>query len=61
MKVWEFTTHGMHIRVVLMPIAAQSLIALMKKSKQLGFSGDNLKDEHQLSDIDLEGTQKLLF
>jgi ethanolamine ammonia-lyase small subunit len=32
-----------------------------KKSKQLGFSGVNLKDEHQLSNIDFAETQKLLF
>ncbi|WP_336151118.1 ethanolamine ammonia-lyase subunit EutC [Acinetobacter pittii] len=43
------------------PVAVQRLIALMKKSKQLGFSGVNLKDEHQLSNIDFEETQKLLF
>lgn len=43
------------------PVAVQRLIALMKKSKQLGFSGVNLKDEHQLADIGLETTQKLLF
>ncbi|RSO52581.1 ethanolamine ammonia-lyase subunit EutC [Acinetobacter lactucae] len=43
------------------PVAAQRLMALMKKSKQLGFSGVNLKDEHQLSDIGFEPTQKLLF
>jgi ethanolamine ammonia-lyase small subunit len=43
------------------PVAVQRLIALMKKSKQLGFSGVNLKDEHQLSNIGLEETQKLLF
>ncbi|MCG5225613.1 ethanolamine ammonia-lyase subunit EutC [Acinetobacter pittii] len=43
------------------PVAVQRLMALMKKSKQLGFSGVNLKDEHQLPDIGIEQTQKLLF
>ncbi len=43
------------------PVAVQRLMALMKKSKQLGFSGVNLKDEHQLSNIDFAETQKLLF
>ncbi|WP_378218031.1 ethanolamine ammonia-lyase subunit EutC [Acinetobacter pittii] len=43
------------------PVAVQRLMALMKKSKQLGFSGVNLKDEHQLSNIGIKQTQKLLF
>jgi ethanolamine ammonia-lyase small subunit len=43
------------------PVAVQRLMALMQKSKQLGFSGVNLKDEHQLPDIGFEQTQKLLF
>jgi len=43
------------------PIAVQRLMALLKKSKQLGFSGVNLKDEHQLSDIGFEQNQQLLF
>lgn len=43
------------------PVAVQRLMALMKKSKQLGFSGVNLKDEHQLPNIGIKQTQKLLF
>lgn len=43
------------------PVAVQRLMALMKKSKQLGFSGVNLKDEHQLSNIDHNENSKLLF
>ncbi|MFI8143820.1 ethanolamine ammonia-lyase subunit EutC [Acinetobacter sp. ABJ_C5_2] len=43
------------------PVAVQRLMALMKKSKQLGFSGVNLKDEHQLSNIDCAEVPKLLF
>ncbi|MDC5560936.1 ethanolamine ammonia-lyase subunit EutC [Acinetobacter baumannii] len=43
------------------PVAVQRLMALMRKSKQLGFSGVNLKDEHQLSNIDHNENAKLLF
>ncbi|HCT2105218.1 TPA: ethanolamine ammonia-lyase subunit EutC [Acinetobacter baumannii] len=43
------------------PVAVQRLMALMRKSKQLGFSGVNLKDEHQLSNIDHNENTKLLF
>ncbi|TDI23844.1 ethanolamine ammonia-lyase, partial [Acinetobacter baumannii] len=43
------------------PVAVQCLMALMRKSKQLGFSVVNLKDEHQLSNIDHNENAKLLF
>jgi len=43
------------------PVATQRLMALMKKSKQIGMSGVNLKDEHQLLNIGQNDTQKLLF
>lgn len=43
------------------PVAVQRLMALMRKSKQLGFSGVNLKDEHQLSNIDHNENAKLFI
>jgi ethanolamine ammonia-lyase small subunit len=43
------------------PVAVQRLMALMKKSKQLGFSGVNLKDEHQLSNIGMINSKAIIL
>lgn len=43
------------------PIATQRLINLMRQSKKLGYSGVNLKDEHEVESIDSNATQKRLF
>lgn len=43
------------------PIATQRLIKLMKNSKQLGFSGVDLKDEHQVPNIQQTDSSQLLF
>lgn len=43
------------------PIATQRLLNLMKNSKQLGFSGVNLKDEHQVQSIESPYPVKQLF
>lgn len=42
-------------------IATQRLVNLMKKSKQLGFSGVNLKDDHQIAEIQQSSQTKLIF
>ncbi|KAF7276011.1 hypothetical protein GWI33_011010, partial [Rhynchophorus ferrugineus] len=44
------------------PVAAQRLMALMKQSHQLQFSGVNLKDEHEIVEVDhTEGKKPKLF
>lgn len=43
------------------PIAAQRLMTLMKKSQQLGLSGVHLKDEHEVETIVSDGAQQSLF
>lgn len=43
------------------PIATLRLLSLIRRSKQLGYSGVNLKDEHQVASIDVTHTSKRLF
>lgn len=43
------------------PIATQRLMSLMRSSKKLGYSGVDLKDEHEVVSLDTESTQKRLF
>ncbi|MEG0406827.1 MAG: ethanolamine ammonia-lyase subunit EutC [Acinetobacter sp.] len=43
------------------PIATQRLMSLMRGSKKLGFSGVELKDEHEVASLETEHTPKRLF
>ena len=43
------------------PIATQRLMNLMRKSKNLGYSGVNLKDDHQVEVLETSHQQKRLF
>lgn len=43
------------------PIATQRLMNLMRQSKKLGYSGVNLKDEHQVEMLETAHTSKRLF
>ncbi len=43
------------------PIATQRLMNLMRKSKSLGYSGVNLKDDHEVEVLDLTTEPKKLF
>ena len=43
------------------PIATQRLMNLMRKSKNLGYSGVNLKDDYQVEVLETSHQQKRLF
>ena len=43
------------------PVAVQRLMSLMRGSKKLGYSGVDLKDEHEMVSLDTEHTPKRLF
>ena len=43
------------------PIATQRLMNLMRQSEQLGYSGVNLKDEHEVEQVETSAPQKRLF
>jgi ethanolamine ammonia-lyase small subunit len=42
-------------------VAVQRLMSLMRGSKKLGYSGVDLKDEHEMVSLDAEHTPKRLF